>query len=188
MAVGNGSMDNYLKHQEVEGVVAEINLATAAAEKANAALASAKTTFSVENTVAPTHSLTVPKITLKRKAPGTDPGGGTTLSTDAEIRKVLSSYSTSQGHQTGSSSVAESGSLSPAAKRRRSGRTSGSTATDGQNDCYCWICHKEGEVICCETCPRVFHLKCIQLENSPTEDWVCPECVLIMTAENMDTR
>lgn len=43
-------------------------------------------------------------------------------------------------------------------------------------------------MICCETCPRVFHLKCIQLENSPTEDWVCPECVLIMTAENMDTR
>ena len=31
-------------------------------------------------------------------------------------------------------------------------------------------------------------MKCIQLENAPTEDWVCPECVLIMTAENMDTR
>ena len=59
---------------------------------------------------------------------------------------------------------------------------------ESQNDCYCWICHKEGDVICCETCPRVFHLKCIQLENAPTEDWVCPECVLIMTAENMDTR
>ena len=26
------------------------------------------------------------------------------------------------------------------------------------------------------------------MENAPTEDWVCPECVLIMTAENMDTR
>ena len=37
-----------------------------------------------------------------------------------------------------------------------------------QNDCYCWICHKEGDVICCETCPRVFHLKCIQLETAPT--------------------
>ena len=59
---------------------------------------------------------------------------------------------------------------------------------DATNDCYCWICHKEGDVICCETCPRVFHLKCIPLETAPTEDWVCPECVLIMTAENMDTR
>ena len=24
--------------------------------------------------------------------------------------------------------------------------------------------------------------------TAPTEEWVCPECVLIMTAENMDTR
>ena len=39
---------------------------------------------------------------------------------------------------------------------------------ESQNDCYCWICHKEGDVICCETCPRVFHLKCIQLETAPT--------------------
>ena len=59
---------------------------------------------------------------------------------------------------------------------------------DTQNDCYCWICHKEGDVICCETCPRVFHLKCIQMETAPTDEWVCPECILMMTAENMDTR
>jgi len=72
-------------------------------------------------------------------------------------------------------------------KRRRSNRNS-SSGTDGQNDCYCWICHKEGEVICCDACPRVFHLKCIQLELAPTEDWVCPECVLIEAVENMDTR
>ncbi|CAB4064780.1 Protein kinase C-binding protein 1 [Lepeophtheirus salmonis] len=78
-------------------------------------------------------------------------------------------------------------SLSSGTKRRKSGRKS-LNGTDSENDCYCWICHKEGEVICCETCPRVFHLKCIQLETAPTEDWVCPECVLIMTAENMDTR
>ena len=64
----------------------------------------------------------------------------------------------------------------------------GDAEQDTANDSYCWICHKEGQVICCETCPRVFHLKCIQLETAPTEDWVCPECVLIMTAENMDTR
>ena len=59
---------------------------------------------------------------------------------------------------------------------------------DVHSDGYCWLCHKEGEVICCEACPRVFHIKCIQLDSSPAEDWVCPECVLIMTAENMDTR
>ena len=74
-----------------------------------------------------------------------------------------------------------------ALKRRRNTKQN-SNGLDTLNDAYCWICHKEGEVICCETCPRVFHLKCIQLEASPAEDWVCPECVLIMTAENMDTR
>ena len=73
------------------------------------------------------------------------------------------------------------------AKRRRNTKQN-SNGLDTLNDAYCWICHKEGVVICCETCPRVFHLKCIQLDSSPAEDWVCPECVLIMTAENMDTR
>lgn len=72
-------------------------------------------------------------------------------------------------------------------KRRRSTKTN-SSGLDILSDGYCWTCHKEGDVICCETCPRVFHLKCIQLESSPAEDWVCPECCLIMTAENMDTR
>jgi len=72
-------------------------------------------------------------------------------------------------------------------KRRRSTKTN-SSGLDILSDGYCWTCHKEGDVICCETCPRVFHLKCIQLETSPAEDWVCPECCLIMTAENMDTR
>ena len=73
-----------------------------------------------------------------------------------------------------------------AVKRRKTKKNS--NGLDTLNDAYCWICHKEGSVICCETCPRVFHLKCIGLETSPAEDWVCPECVLIMTAENMDTR
>jgi len=72
-------------------------------------------------------------------------------------------------------------------KRRRSTRTN-SSGLDVQSDGYCWICHKEGDVLCCETCPRVFHLKCLQLDTSPAEDWVCPECVLVMTAENMETR
>ena len=72
-------------------------------------------------------------------------------------------------------------------KRRRNTKQN-SNGLDTLNDAFCWICHKEGDVICCETCPRVFHLKCISMESNPSEDWVCPECVLIMTAENMDTR
>ena len=63
-----------------------------------------------------------------------------------------------------------------------------SPATEATADRFCWACHKDGIVIKCETCPRVFHLRCVQLENSPTEDWVCPECMTILHAENVDTR
>lgn len=44
-----------------------------------------------------------------------------------------------------------------------------------ENDAFCWICHKEGELTCCELCPRVYHLKCLAIE-APGDDWVCPEC------------
>ena len=45
-----------------------------------------------------------------------------------------------------------------------------------KNDCYCWICHHTGNMLCCEKCPRVFHLKCIPLTEEPDEDWICPCC------------
>ena len=128
VACGSSSMDSYLKQQAVEGAVDEINLATANAEKATAALVSAKDTNVVENTVTATAVPTVPKLTLKRKAPVTDSGSGNALNTDVEVRKVLSSYAATQGH-TNMISTSGSGGLSPAAKRRRSGRTSGSNTT-----------------------------------------------------------
>ena len=126
-ACGSSSMDSYLKVQEVAGAVAEINLATATADKVTAALVGAKSTHVVENTVTATAVPTVPKLTLKRKAPGTDSGSGNNLTTDVEIRKVLSSYGATQGHANMTS--AAGGGLSPAAKRRRSGRSSGTNTT-----------------------------------------------------------
>ena len=51
---------------------------------------------------------------------------------------------------------------------------------DGESDFYCWLCHKEGHVICCELCPRVFHAKCLGADREPTGEWVCPECEVTM--------
>ena len=28
---------------------------------------------------------------------------------------------------------------------------------DGRNDFHCWVCHQEGQVLCCELCPGVYH-------------------------------
>ena len=35
----------------------------------------------------------------------------------------------------------------------------------------------QGDLICCETCPAVFHHKCLGLEEVPADDeWHCPLC------------
>ncbi|GFQ95694.1 protein kinase C-binding protein 1 [Trichonephila clavata] len=59
-----------------------------------------------------------------------------------------------------------------------------------QNDCYCWVCHRENVTLLCIACPRAFHQKCAgdQVVSSNEPDWVCPECKRILTAENVDTR
>uniref|UniRef100_UPI00358DDCFD MYND-type zinc finger-containing chromatin reader ZMYND8-like isoform X3 n=1 Tax=Myxine glutinosa TaxID=7769 RepID=UPI00358DDCFD len=59
---------------------------------------------------------------------------------------------------------------------------------DGRNDCYCWLCHREGQVLCCELCPRVFHARCLRLPSEPEGDWFCPECEKVTMAECVETQ
>ena len=42
------------------------------------------------------------------------------------------------------------------------------------HDWYCWECHKAGEVIACEYCPRVFHRKCAHSGTVANGKWKCP--------------
>lgn len=37
---------------------------------------------------------------------------------------------------------------------------------------------EEGTLLCCEACPRVFHLHCLEppLAKVPRGEWYCPEC------------
>ncbi|CAB1329382.1 unnamed protein product [Coregonus sp. 'balchen'] len=37
---------------------------------------------------------------------------------------------------------------------------------DGRNDFYCWLCHREGQVLCCELCPRKITVaECIETQS-----------------------
>lgn len=47
-------------------------------------------------------------------------------------------------------------------------------------DDHCRICHKLGDLVCCETCSAVFHLDCVDppLENVPAGDYQCNLCKL----------
>ncbi len=47
---------------------------------------------------------------------------------------------------------------------------------DNANDVYCFECHREGDLINCDLCPRVYHLKCLSLTELPQRSWICPEC------------
>ncbi|CAG9783721.1 unnamed protein product [Diatraea saccharalis] len=50
-------------------------------------------------------------------------------------------------------------------------------------DDHCRVCHRLGDLLCCETCPAVFHLECVDppLVNVPSEDWQCALCKLHKT-------
>lgn len=47
-----------------------------------------------------------------------------------------------------------------------------------QYEDHCRVCHKVGDLLCCETCPAVFHLECVDppLTDVPQEDWQCNLC------------
>ncbi|XP_036378602.1 uncharacterized protein LOC118773647 [Megalops cyprinoides] len=59
----------------------------------------------------------------------------------------------------------------------------GQDLEDQVNDDWCFICGVQGELVCCDQCPRAFHANCHLpvLEDSilgNTEKWICTYCVL----------
>ena len=51
------------------------------------------------------------------------------------------------------------------------------------NDNFCHVCRGTGDVVCCDECPRVFHMHCIAPRMTEAEEaadhWacrVCPRC------------
>lgn len=49
--------------------------------------------------------------------------------------------------------------------------------TDHQD--YCEVCQQGGEIILCDTCPRAYHMVCLDpdMEKAPEGKWSCPHCV-----------
>ncbi|XP_056668975.1 MYND-type zinc finger-containing chromatin reader ZMYND8 isoform X12 [Monodelphis domestica] len=101
----------------------------------------------------------------------------------AQKRKFPSPPHSSNGHSPQDTST------SPIKKKKKPGLlNSNSKEQDGRNDFYCWVCHREGQVLCCELCPRVYHAKCLKLTAEPEGDWFCPECEKITVAECIETQ
>ncbi|KAM4841786.1 MYND-type zinc finger-containing chromatin reader ZMYND8 isoform 11-T12 [Thomomys bottae] len=111
-----------------------------------------------------------------------DPG---CMERTAQKRKFPSPPHSSNGHSPQDPSAA----TSPIKKKKKPGLlNSNNKEQDGRNDFYCWVCHREGQVLCCELCPRVYHAKCLRLTSEPEGDWFCPECEKITVAECIETQ
>lgn len=83
----------------------------------------------------------------------------------------------------GTSVSLESPSNEPLAKHRRSsdGILSRSSRKKKGNDGYyyeCVVCDLGGNLLCCDSCPRTYHLECLNppLKRTPPGKWQCPTC------------
>ncbi|XP_054844895.1 transcription intermediary factor 1-alpha isoform X1 [Eublepharis macularius] len=49
---------------------------------------------------------------------------------------------------------------------------------DDPNEDWCAVCQNGGELLCCDRCPKVFHLSCHvpTLRNFPSGEWICTFC------------
>lgn len=54
-----------------------------------------------------------------------------------------------------------------------------------ENEDFCAVCLNGGEMLCCDHCPKVFHLSCHvpALHSFPVGEWVCTLCRNLMSPE-----
>ncbi|XP_052409043.1 uncharacterized protein LOC127953786 isoform X3 [Carassius gibelio] len=58
-----------------------------------------------------------------------------------------------------------------------------------KNDDECYVCHSEGDLVCCDECPRAFHSHCHlpAVHGDSPGEWICTLCVLRNNQQWRDT-
>ena len=53
-----------------------------------------------------------------------------------------------------------------------------SAEEDDMHSDFCRVCHDGGELLCCDSCPSAFHIKCHipPLKCVPDGEWRCARC------------
>ncbi|XP_049956227.1 chromodomain-helicase-DNA-binding protein Mi-2 homolog [Schistocerca serialis cubense] len=159
---------------------------------------------SKKNTKVPTLKI---KLGKRKRGSSEEEGegsGGSDRDSDAEFEQML--QEAEEGSKTpedGADEEAESGSgdanSSQAAAPRRKAKTKignkskkkkktkttskfpsgeGEDGYETDHQDYCEVCQQGGEIILCDTCPRAYHLVCLdpELEETPEGKWSCPHC------------
>ncbi|KAL0268514.1 UNVERIFIED_CONTAM: hypothetical protein PYX00_010429 [Menopon gallinae] len=73
-------------------------------------------------------------------------------------------------------------------KRKPKRKLNDSKNGEQEHQDYCEVCQQGGEIILCDTCPRAYHLVCLdpELEETPEGKWSCPHCEAEGTQEQDD--
>ncbi|XP_051911226.1 transcription intermediary factor 1-alpha isoform X1 [Hippocampus zosterae] len=73
----------------------------------------------------------------------------------------------------------------PPGAQPQSEKSAAAAAEDDPNEDWCAVCQNGGELLCCDKCPKVFHLSChIPLLNeSPSGEWFCSFCRDLVSPE-----
>ncbi|RLN20488.1 hypothetical protein BBJ28_00020292 [Nothophytophthora sp. Chile5] len=66
---------------------------------------------------------------------------------------------------------------SPRSEEEEEGDGNSDSELDTNLD-YCEVCLGAGDLVCCDKCPRSFHLACLHMKESdlPEGDWQCKQC------------
>ncbi|XP_034560386.1 chromodomain-helicase-DNA-binding protein 4-like isoform X4 [Notolabrus celidotus] len=86
----------------------------------------------------------------------------------------MNSVSVSEGSNSRSSRSKKKASKSKPKKKKA--EEGDGYETDHQD--YCEVCQQGGEIILCDTCPRAYHMVCLDpdMEKAPEGTWSCPHC------------
>ncbi|XP_056154918.1 chromodomain-helicase-DNA-binding protein 4a isoform X3 [Lampris incognitus] len=88
----------------------------------------------------------------------------------------MNSVSVSDGSNSRSSRAKKKPSKSKPKKKKVEVEDGDGYETDHQD--YCEVCQQGGEIILCDTCPRAYHMVCLDpdMEKAPEGTWSCPHC------------
>ncbi|GAB6031265.1 choline dehydrogenase 5 [Chamberlinius hualienensis] len=122
----------------------------------------------------------------KRKKDTSDEEESFSDKSDADFELALEEASNMSGPSDKSnSSASKRKSKIKKSKKKKTKMTASYPGSDPENDGYetdhqdyCEVCQQGGEIILCDTCPRAYHLVCLdpELEDAPEGKWSCPHC------------
>ena len=105
--------------------------------------------------------------------------GGNAMDSDAEFEEMLKVRDDSEVSVVKETKSRGKAKMKIGNKNKKKGKKKKNFATDeSEHQEYCEVCQQGGEIILCDTCPRAYHLCCLdpELDEAPEGKWSCPHC------------